>query len=187
MRVAVEDGVDPIPVDRLFQTARTEKGEDLRRFPFDGASNRRVMQQGNTLLRSQPRERCLEFQRLIDGFLHERLDRVLAPRTERTTTEAARKSLDAGEADSVHFRRLAIKHTYSAIDENLTDFLWLATLIVVVAEHRNHGNLDHAKLAHQDTRLIRQAVVGKVATQQQHIRRVVDLRKKRLKSTLGIL
>src|SRR5215475_10074746 len=93
MRVSVKHGVHAISVDRFLQSAGTEKREDLRRFSFHGASNRRVMQQGNALLRSQACQRRLEFQRLVHGFLHERLDRVLAPWSKRTAAEAARKSL----------------------------------------------------------------------------------------------
>jgi hypothetical protein len=144
------------------------------------------MQQGNALLRPKPRKCRLEFQRLIDGFLHERLDRVLAPWTERAAAEAARKPLTP--AKPTPWTSVASpSSTVTPPSMRICGFPVACPLIVVVAKDRDHGNLDDGKLAHQDTRLIRQAVVGEVATEQQHIRRLVDLRKERLKSTLRVL
>ena len=79
MRVAVKDGVDAVTVDRFFEAARTEIREDFRRLPFHGPTNGRVVQQRDALLRSKARQRALEFQRFVDGFLDEGFDRVLTP------------------------------------------------------------------------------------------------------------
>ena len=80
MRVAVKDGADAVAVDRLFEPARSEIRKDFRRLAFHRRANRRVVQHRDALLRAQPGERGFELQRLVDRLLHERFDRVLAPR-----------------------------------------------------------------------------------------------------------
>ena len=105
MRVSVKNGADAIAIDRFLESRGAEKGDDLRRFAFDGRLNRRVVQDSNFLRRAQTRQRGFELERLFDRLVHEVLDDLLAPGAEGTTTEAAAESLDAAEADPVDLRR----------------------------------------------------------------------------------
>ena len=93
MRVPVKDGAHAIAVDRFFEAARSEIGEDLRRLAFHRRANRCVVEQRDALLRAQACERRLELQRFVNRFLDERLDGLLAPRAERAAAEAAGETL----------------------------------------------------------------------------------------------
>src|SRR5258705_13659833 len=119
MGVAVEDRTDAIAVDGFLETARPEIREDFRRFAFDGRAHRRVVHERDARLRAEPGERAFELERFVNGLLHERLDRVLAPRPERAAPEAAGKTLHAGKADPVHLGRLAIEDRYAGADQDL--------------------------------------------------------------------
>src|SRR5207249_7391435 len=109
MRVAMEHERDGIPVDRLFQPARSQKRVDFQRLAVDGLLHRRVVQQRDELLRAQSRKRRLELQRLIDRLVHEVLDDRLTPWPERAFAKAAAEPLDAGDADAKHFTRVAVE------------------------------------------------------------------------------
>ena len=67
---------------------------------------------------------------------------LFAPRAERAPAEAAGEALDAGEADAVDLGRVAVEHGDAGVGEDLLDLVLLARLVVVVAEHADHGNLD---------------------------------------------
>src|SRR6266852_2777133 len=181
MCVAVKDGADAVAIDRLFETARSEIRKNLRRLSFDGGADWGVVQQRDALPRAQPRERGLELERFVNGFLHECLDRPFAPRAERAAAEAAREALDAGKPDTLYFRRFPIEHGDAAVDENLPDLVGLAAFVVVVAEDRDDRDLHRSReLADEHACLIGQSVVREIAAQQQHIRRRADLTEERM-------
>jgi hypothetical protein len=52
----VQDCVQLVPIDRLFQAARPEEGINLERLAFNRRLNRRVMQQRNSIWRAQARQ-----------------------------------------------------------------------------------------------------------------------------------
>jgi hypothetical protein len=113
---------------------------------------------------------------------------VLPPRAERAAAEAAGETLYAGKADAVHFGRLPIEHGHATVDEDLADLLGLAPFVVMIAEDRDDRNLHRGgQLADQHPRLIGEAVISEVAAERQHICRVADLAKQRLKRTLRVL
>jgi FAD/FMN-containing dehydrogenase len=60
--VAVEDGVDAVAVDRLFEAAGAEEGDDLGGLAFDGGLDRGVVQHGDLLRSAQTRQGCFELQ-----------------------------------------------------------------------------------------------------------------------------
>src|ERR1051326_9504295 len=49
MRVAVEDSVHPVSIERLFESRRAEEGDELRRLAFDRGLDRRGMQHTDLL------------------------------------------------------------------------------------------------------------------------------------------
>jgi hypothetical protein len=138
-------------------------------------------------VRPQPRERGLELQRFVHGLLHEQLDRVLAPGAERAAAEAARETFDAGKAHAFDLRGFAVKHRHTGVDENLPDLVLLARLVIVIPEDCDDRNLDCGReLTGEDARFVRQAVIGEIAAQRQHIRAAADLGEKGLESALRV-
>ena len=133
MRVSMHDERDGISIERLLQPARSEKRVNFERLAFHGLLDRRIMQQRKQMPRSQARERCLQLQRFVDGFPNELLDDGFSPRTERALPEAATKSFDSGDADSVRLIRITIENDDSwSYDETST------------ITHERHGDvLEH--------------------------------------------
>ena len=84
---------------------------------------------------AKPRQRGLELQRLVDRFVHELLDDVLAPRPERAPAEAAGETLDSGEADAMNLGGVAVEDDHPGVGQDLGDLVLLAGLEVVIAEH----------------------------------------------------
>ena len=79
-----------------------------------------------------------------------RLIAVFAPWAEHAAAEAAGESLDAGEADAVHFHGLAIEQPNAGFGEDLAHLGDGARLVVVIAEDADNRNLDAAdQLARQ--------------------------------------
>jgi hypothetical protein len=143
------------------------------------------VQHRDARLRAQASERGFELQRLVDSLLHEQLDRLFAPGSERAATKPAGESLDARKSDALDFGGLAVENRHACIDEDLTDLVLLSAFVVVVPEHGNDWNLHRrAELASENARFVRQPVIGKVATQHQNIGVVADLREHLLELTL---
>ena len=91
---------------------------------------------------------------------------------ERALAEAAAEPLDAGDADAVHLARVAVEHHDAGVGENLADLVGFARLDVVVAEDRHRRYGDASEFACEHPRFLRQAVVGEIAGNQQHVRRL---------------
>ena len=89
------------------------------------------------------------------------------------------------ETHPVHFRGLTIEDDHARVTQDVRDFHFLSTFVVVVAEHRDDGNLDGGRqLPRQNPRLFLEAVVGEIPADHQHIRSAVDLVEQRLKRAL---
>src|SRR5687768_15335307 len=101
MGVTMKDGADAIAIDGLFQAARAEIRKDFRWLPLDRTADWRIVQNRDATVRSKARQGRFQFQRFVNRFLHELFDDVLAPGPQRSSTESAGKSLDAGKADSL--------------------------------------------------------------------------------------
>lgn len=72
--MAVQDGGHRISIQRVCQTAASQKGKDLDGFSFDGLANGCVMEHGDARGGAQPRESRLQFHGLINGLLDELFD-----------------------------------------------------------------------------------------------------------------
>ena len=83
MRVAVKHCGHRISAEWFFESAAPKERENLRRLAFDGRLYRRVMEDGDAVLVPQARKGRFELQRLVDRFVDELLDDVLAPGPER--------------------------------------------------------------------------------------------------------
>ena len=119
MRVAVEDGGDGKAPDRLFESAAAEERIDLaaaRLRPCPGSARSAGPRSSRSLRRRASADSS--FSASSDRFVHELLDDVFAPRTERATAEAAGEALDAGKADPVNFGRVAVEDDDPGIDED---------------------------------------------------------------------
>src|SRR5437667_9924101 len=135
MRVTVEDGADTVAIDRLLQASGSKEGDDLRRLALDSGLDRRVVQDGDSLRRSQPGQRGLELERFFDGLMHESLDDVLSPGAQRSSPEAATESFHAPESDAVDLDRIAIQHGHTGIGQDLGDLVLFARFEVMVSKN----------------------------------------------------
>ena len=176
-----------VPVERLFQPARSEERHDLQRLALAGRLDRRVVHQGDLVLHPQPRHRALQLQRLVDRLVDERLDRVLAPRAERPRPKASAEPLDPGEADPLDLDGVAVQHLDAALAEDPGHLVLLAGLEVVIAEDRHDRHADAAQLADQDVGLLGQAVVAQVAAEDQDVGMLGDGGEDRLQRALRVL
>jgi hypothetical protein len=102
MGVSVEDDVDWIPGERLFQPAGAKVGIDLQRFPYHRCHDRRVVQQRHPSLGPQLSQGGLQLQRFIQRLADKLLDQPLAPGPEGSAPEPPSKPLDPGETDTEH-------------------------------------------------------------------------------------
>src|SRR5687768_449265 len=105
--MTMEGGGHAVSVERLFETARPQEGEDLARLAFHRRFDRRIVEHGDALRRVQARERGLELQRLRHRLVDERLGRFLAPWLEGAPSEAAAEPLHPREPDAEHLHGLA--------------------------------------------------------------------------------
>ncbi|KAK0361017.1 hypothetical protein LTR94_025016, partial [Friedmanniomyces endolithicus] len=104
--------------------------------------------------------------RLIDEGLH----RGLAERTEHVAAEAAHEAFSPGETDAVDLIGLAGQHLDPGLGQHADDFLRLAALVLVIAEHADHGDAAGAQILQQVLHLDRLAEIDQVAAQAQHVR-----------------
>jgi signal transduction histidine kinase len=185
MRVAVDHESHRVAADWLLESARSQKWIYLERLALDGALNRRVVQQRHEVRRPEPRKRRLELQRLVHRLAHKLLDDRFAPRSKRSLTEPAAKAFRTRDADALQLAGVAVEHGDTRVRENLPDLPVFPRFDVVVAEDRGHWNPQRAQLARENLRFVRQAVVGEVASHQQHVSRLADPREERLKAALG--
>src|SRR5262245_417067 len=118
MRVAVEDGGDRIPAERLFEPAGAEEWIDLERLAFDRRRDRRIVQDREARRCRHARERGLELQRLGNRLLDELFDHRLAPRAERASTESTTEPFNAGDADAAHFTGVAVEHGHAGVTKD---------------------------------------------------------------------
>ncbi len=84
--------------------------------------------------------------------MDELLDDVLAPGPEGAPAEPARESLDAGEADAVNLRRVAVERDDARVDQNGSNLVLLSRFEVVIAEDRDRGDLDSALISRVSAR-----------------------------------
>src|SRR4029077_21162542 len=112
-------------------------------------------------LRERKGKGRLELERLVDRLLDEELDRLLTPRPQRTAPETTGKPLDPGKPHAPYLRHFAIEHGDAGVRQDAPDFVLLAALVVVVAQHGYDRNLHgRGQFAREYPRLIRKAVVG---------------------------
>ena len=106
--VTMENERDAIAVDWLFQPARTDERINLGWFPFGRLLNGGVVQERDHRFGPQPCERRFELQCFVHRLVHELLDDVFTPRTERPRTEAAAESLDSRNTDAFDLTGIAV-------------------------------------------------------------------------------
>ena len=168
--VPMEDGGHGIAGERLLEPTRAEKRIDLAWLTLHRLLDRRVVQDGDALGRSQLRERRLELEGLVDGLPHESFDDFLAPGLERTLPEASAQPLGAGEAHAVDFAGFAVQQVDAGVNEQTLDLVGLVRFVVVVAEDGNDRHaLDRRQLLDEDARFLGESIVGQIATENEHI------------------
>lgn len=109
MGMAVEYRVHRISIERLFESARTKKGIDLRRLADHRSAYRRVMEQRNPLFGAQLCQRGFELEGFLDGLLNKILDRILTPGLQRLFAKAAAEPLGSDKADAENFNGIAMR------------------------------------------------------------------------------
>jgi hypothetical protein len=73
------------------------------------------VQQADAARRAQLGQRRLQLHRLVQRFLHEQLDRRLAPGAQRAAAEAAGEALGAGDAHAFDLAGFAIEHAHADV------------------------------------------------------------------------
>ena len=112
----------------------------------------------------------------LDGGLHERFDRRLAPAVEHPAVEAAGEASHPGEADALDLHTVTVEHANAAFFQDLHQFLDVAGLVVVVAEDGEDRDAQvHLQVVHDVASLLGCAVVRQVAAEQQHVGGFGDL------------
>ncbi len=187
VHVTVEHRVDGEPVQRLLEPAAAEVRIDLHRLAVARLANGRVVQHGDAPVGPEPRERRLELERLVDGFLDELLDRGLSPRTEGAAAEATDESLGSRKADPEHFDGVAVEQLHAGLDKDASDRVFGAALVVVVAQNANHRDAHDRQLLREHARLVFEPVVRQVAAEQEHVCRSVRLSEQWRELTAGRL
>ena len=87
--------------------------------------------------------------------------------------EPAAEALDAGEAHAVQLPGGAVEQVDAAVAQQRGELGRAAALVVVVAEHRHHGEAEPPERAQQLLALLEQAEVGEIAADEQHVRRIL--------------
>src|ERR671921_93219 len=77
----------------------------------------------------------LEPQRLVHGFIDELLHRWLAEIAQHAPPEAAGKSLDAHETDTIDFNGLPVEQLHARITQDMGDLFVRAAFVIMIAEH----------------------------------------------------
>src|SRR6266511_3357496 len=143
------------------------------------------MQQHDMLRRPHPRDGPLELQCFVDRLVDKPLDALLPPRLQGALPESPGKALHTSKADAPNLTAIAIEHLNAGLGEDTLHLLGLSRLIVVVPQHRNDWNLQgRYDLLRQNLRLLREAVIGEIAAQQEDVSAVVNRGKQRLQCTL---
>jgi hypothetical protein len=112
--------------------------------------------------------------------MHELLDDVFTPWTERSPAKAAGESLDPGEPDAEDLGAVAIENGDTCIGENRSHLLLLRRLEIVIAQNGDDGDLEDGEFANESARFFCETEVGQVAADDEHVGALVDLCEQRL-------
>jgi hypothetical protein len=66
---------------------------------------------------------------------------LLAPRSERASTETAAEAFDAGKSDAHYFAGIAIEYRRAGSSDDSFHFIFLAGFVFVIAKHGERRNL----------------------------------------------
>src|SRR5690606_17408843 len=118
-------------------------------------------------------ERGLQPNRLLERFLHERLERGLTKPADRVPTEPAAEALDPHESDVIDDRVLAVQDVDAAVAEHDSEFVDPPRLVIVVAEDSDDRDLDAGHLLDEDLKLLGSTLIGEIATENEDVRFLV--------------
>jgi hypothetical protein len=109
----------------------------------------------------------------LAGVADERLHLALAEVARAGTGEPAAEALGPGHADGravdVDHRGLALQHADAGGLEPLAEGVRLAGVVVVVAEHGDHGQVERADGPADEVGLVRLAAAAEVAGEQEEV------------------
>src|SRR6476660_5054241 len=96
--------------------------------------------------------------------MYELFDDRFSPRAERSATEASAEPTYTREADTVRLERIAVEHLHTGVGHDLHQLRLFARLVIVIAEHRDDGNLHRCReVAREHLRFFGESVVGEIA------------------------
>jgi hypothetical protein len=98
--------------------------------------------------------------------------------------ESAAEAFHARDADAVKFTRIAVEDRHAGGTQHLAHLRRLARLEIVIAEDRRHRNAQRGQFLRQHSRFLRQAVVGQVARNHDHVSRLGNGGEERLEGAL---
>ena len=119
---------------------------------------------------AQSSEGGLELECLGERLLHEPLDDLFPPGTQRPPPESSGKSLDARKSDALDLTRLSVEYPHPGIAEDPAHLRHLARFVVVVAEDRDDRDRDSGQDPRERPRLVGLAAVREISAQREHVR-----------------
>ena len=108
------------------------------------------------------------------GNLDEGLDATFAEGHELVGREAAGEALGAGEAYAIDFKAVAIKQMDACNAKHAGELVLVATLVVVVAQHGDDGDVDVFEDGEAGAHFFGKAVISEVAGDDERVRQIVD-------------
>ena len=90
----------------------------------------------------------------------EGLDSLLAKRHQFVGRKPSAESLGACEANSINLEAVAVEQVNAGNPQHTGNFILVTAFVVVVPQHRDHGNTDVLKDPENELHLLRIAVIG---------------------------
>ena len=174
MGMAVEHEVGPVGADRTGEPARAEERPDALRLADERLGDRGVVEEDDPAMAAGDRlEALLERGNLVAGLLVEPAEERLAEVGDLGTREAADETLAADDADldplDLDHGVRAVEHDDPRVLERRRQLAAAVGVVVVVAEHRDHGDGKVAAGVGEHERLLRLSVRRQVAAEQDQV------------------
>jgi Nucleotidyl transferase of unknown function (DUF2204) len=190
--MAVEDGIRPVRADRAREPPRAEECPDALRLADERLRHRRVVEEHEPSLapcdRLQPGLHGLDLPgRLGVHLAQQRLPEVRDLRAREPAHEPLRADHPHLEPCDLENGVAAVEHDDARLREGRRDLGGERAVVVVVAEHGEHGNIRAPARVPEHARLVDEAVRGEVAGEQDQVGLGADLRERPLEPGAQLL
>src|ERR1700758_4983219 len=136
MSMAMKNQVGAVTIHDLRQSRVSEERVNLLCFACDCGGNGRVVQDHNSLGRSELRHGTFQLDRFVNRSLHKSLDLALAECSQYPAAETPDEAFGAGKAYAVSFVACAVQHFDSRARHHPLQFGFLTAFVIVISQHR---------------------------------------------------